>query len=174
MQKLTVRRVYMVTLLWTGLDRFRQVWASQNRCEVLFFLNRESHALQIRPTPKTCVQFSNCTSKVVETAFRHASSKVWTGVKCKFSWAHLQGPYVVEKLWISRVRMWNFTRIGRKAKMSQLLKIPARRRSHQPPLGQPQKGVNCNFSWPRYEKESLKNSQSRKLKYAVSAGWAKR
>ena len=52
----------------------------QDRCEVLFFLNRESHALQIWPTPKTCVQFSNCTSletlrpcQVVETVLRHAS-----------------------------------------------------------------------------------------------------
>ena len=29
-----------------------QVWTSQNRCEPLFFLNRESHAVQIWPTPK--------------------------------------------------------------------------------------------------------------------------
>ena len=60
--------------------RSGQVWTSQNRCEVLFFLNRESHAPQIRPTPNTCVQFSNCTSletlrpsEVVESALRHAS-----------------------------------------------------------------------------------------------------
>ena len=77
---------YMVPVLWTGLDRFGQVRTSQNRCEVLFFLNRESHTLQIWPTPKTCVQFSNHTSletlrpsKVVETALRHAS----IGVRCE-------------------------------------------------------------------------------------------
>ena len=34
---------------------------------------------KILPTAKTCVQFSNCTSKVVETAFRHAS----IGVRCE-------------------------------------------------------------------------------------------
>ena len=59
------------------VDMLGQVWTSQNRCEVLFFLNRESHALQIWCTPKTCVQFPNRTSlktlrpsEVVETAFR--------------------------------------------------------------------------------------------------------
>ena len=45
-----------------GSDKFRQVWTSQNRCEALFFLNRESHAVQIWPNPQTCVQFSNRTS----------------------------------------------------------------------------------------------------------------
>ena len=45
---------YMVTVLYR---RSGQVWTSQNRCEVLFFLNRESHALQISPTPQICVQF---------------------------------------------------------------------------------------------------------------------
>ena len=34
-----------------------QVWTSQNRCEVLFFLNRETHALQIWPTPKPACSF---------------------------------------------------------------------------------------------------------------------
>ena len=89
-KKMTARRAYMVTVLWTGLDRFVQVWASQNRCEVLFFCNRESHALQIWPIPKTCVQFSNYTSletlrlsEVVETAFRHAS----IGVRCEPVWS---------------------------------------------------------------------------------------
>ena len=37
---------------WSG-----QVWTSQNRCEVLFFLNGESHALQIWPTPKPACSF---------------------------------------------------------------------------------------------------------------------
>ena len=76
----------MVTVLWTGPDRFGQVRIGQNRCEVLFFLNRESHAVQIRTTTKTGVQFSNRTSleilrpsEVVETALRHAS----VGVSCE-------------------------------------------------------------------------------------------
>ena len=29
------------------VNRFREVRTSQNRCEALFFLNRESHAVQI-------------------------------------------------------------------------------------------------------------------------------
>ena len=81
-----VRRAYMVTVLWTGSDRHGQVWTSQNRYEVLFFLNRESHAVQNWPTPQTCVQFSNRTSletlrpsEVVKTVLRHAS----IGVRCE-------------------------------------------------------------------------------------------
>ena len=73
----------MVTVLWTGSDRFG---TSQNRCEALFFLNCELHAVQIWPTPQTCVQFSNCAaletlrpSEVVETVLRHAS----IGVRCE-------------------------------------------------------------------------------------------
>ena len=76
----------MITVLWTGSDRFGQVWTSQNRCEALFFLNRESHAVQTWPTPITCVQFPNRTwletprpSEVVETALRHAL----IGVRCE-------------------------------------------------------------------------------------------
>ena len=68
------------------VDRFGQVWTNQNRCEALFFLNRESHAVQIWPSPQTCVQFSNRTlldtlrpSEVVEKALRHAS----IGVRCE-------------------------------------------------------------------------------------------
>ena len=69
----------MVTVLRTDADKFLQVWTSQNRCEALFFLNRESHAVQILPPPQTCVQPFNRTSletlrpsEVVETALRHA------------------------------------------------------------------------------------------------------
>ena len=80
------RRAHKVTVWWTGSDRFGQVWTSQNSCEALFFLNRELHALQIWPTPKTCVQFSNRTSlealrpsKVGETALLDTS----IGIRCE-------------------------------------------------------------------------------------------
>ena len=70
----------MVTVLRTGSGKFGQVWTSQNTCEALLFLNRESHAVQICPTRQTCVQFSNRTSletlrpsEVVETALPDAS-----------------------------------------------------------------------------------------------------
>ena len=39
------------------VDRLRQVWTSQNRCEALFFLNRELHAVQIWPTHKPVCSF---------------------------------------------------------------------------------------------------------------------
>ena len=65
--------------------------------------------------------------------------KVWTGVKCNFSWAHLHRRYGVGKLLISLARIWNFTRIGRKIKKLWVLIISAQRQSHQSPLGQPKK-----------------------------------
>ena len=57
----------------------------------------------------------------METALRHASvgvrcELVWTGVKCNFSSVQLHDQYVDGKLPISRVRVWNFTRIRRKTK----------------------------------------------------------
>ena len=70
--------------------------------------------------------------------------------------------------------MWNFTSIGPKTKKLWLLKIPARRPSEQPGLGPPQKGVNCNFSSPQFNKPSaLESSRSRTLKYAVQQDWPK-
>ena len=82
------------------------------------------------------------------TSSRFICRKVWTGVKCNFPLEHFQKRYIVGKLSISWVRMWNFTRIGPKTKKLWLSIIPALRRSYQPRLaGQPQKGVNRNFSW---------------------------
>ena len=72
------------------VHRSKKVWTSQNRCEVLFFLNRESHALQIWPTPETCLQFPNRISlgtlrpsEVVESGLRHAS----VCVRCELVWS---------------------------------------------------------------------------------------
>ena len=56
-KKEIARRAYMVTILRTGSDKFGQVWTSQNTCEALFFLNHESHAVQIWPTPKPACSF---------------------------------------------------------------------------------------------------------------------
>ena len=39
------------------VHRFRQVRTNQNRCKALFFLNRESHAVQICPNPKAVCSF---------------------------------------------------------------------------------------------------------------------
>ena len=81
-------------------------------------------------------------STTLQSGGKSASSrfnwhKVWTGVKCNFSWAHFQGWYVVGKLSFSRVQMWNFIRIGPQIKNLWLSIIPALRRSYQPRLGQP-------------------------------------
>ena len=98
--------------------------------------------------------------------------KVWTGVKCHFSSAHHHNQYVDGKLSISRVRMWNFTRIGRKTKKLRLSINPARRLWP---------GTTHKMVWTTTflrrnstSRTSLQSSRSRKLRYAVSAGLAKR
>ena len=75
--------------------------------------------------------------------------KVWTGVKCNFSSAQLHDRYIVRKLSISRVRMWNFTRIRRKTKKFWLSKIPAQKAVV---CDHPQKGVNYYLSSPQLDK----------------------
>ena len=173
----------MVTVLRTGSDKLGQVWTSQNRCEALFFLNHESHAVQIWPTLQTCVQFSNRTSletlrpsEVVETALRHASNwrKVWTGVKCNFSWVHFQNWYIITKLSLSRVRRWNFTRKGLKTKKLWLLIIPALRRSYQPRLGKAKTVWTTTFLGRTWTSHTLfKSSQSRSLSMQFRHDWPK-
>ena len=103
---------------------------------------------------------------------RFSWRKVWTGVKCHFSSAHHHNQYVVGKLSISRVRMWNFTQIGRKTKKLRLSINPARR---QWP-GTTHKKVWTTIFLRRNStsRTSSESSQSRKRRYAVSAGLAKR
>ena len=48
--------------------------------------------------------------------------------------------------------MRNFTRIGPKTKKLWLSINPALRLFEQPGLGKPQKGVNCNFALPEFDK----------------------
>ena len=89
--------------------------------------------------------------------WKHASSrfswrKVWNGVKCNFSSPQHQVWKIVGKLSIRRVRIWNFTRIGPMTKKLWLSIVPVQRPSEQPGLGPPQKGVNCNFSSPEFDK----------------------
>ena len=98
--------------------------------------------------------------------------KVWTGVKCNFSSAHHHNQYDVEKLSINRVRMWNFTQIGHKTKKLRLSINPARR---QWPGTTHKKVWTTTFLCRNSTSDtSLESSRSRKLKYAVSAGLAKR
>ena len=103
---------------------------------------------------------------------RFSWHKVWTGVKCNFSLAQLHDRYVDGKLPISRVRMWNFTQIRCKTKKLWLSIIPARR---QWPATTHKKVWTTTYlhrNWTSHT--SLESSRSRKFKYAVSAGWAKR
>ena len=103
---------------------------------------------------------------------RFSWRKVWTGVKWNFSSAQLQDRYVDGKLQISRVRMWNFTQIRLKTKKLWLSIVPARR---QWPATTHKKVWTTTYlrrNWT--SRMSLESSQSRKLKYAVSAGLAKR
>ena len=83
---------------------------------------------------------------------RFSWRKMWNGVKCNFSSAHHQDQNIVGMHLISRVRMWNFTWIGPNTKKLWLSINPSRRLFKQPSLGTPQKGVNCNFSSPEFDK----------------------
>ena len=98
--------------------------------------------------------------------------KVWTGVKCNFYSVHHYGQYVVGKLSISQVWMWNFTRIGCKTKKVRLSINLARR---QWPGTTHKKVWTTTFLRQNSTScTSLESSRSRKLQYAVSAGLVKR
>ena len=173
----------MVTVLRTGSDKFWQVSTSQNPCEVLFFVNRESHAVQIWPTPTPACSFLTVPrSKLYDSpkwwkriSSRFSWRKVWNGVKCNFSSVHHHVRNTVGKLSIRRVRMWNFTRIRPKTKKLWLSIVPVQRPSEQPGLGPPQKVWTATFLGRTWTSHTLfKSSPSRKLKYTVSAWLAKR
>ena len=53
--------------------------------------------------------------------------KVWTGLKCNFYSAQHHDQYVIGKLSIRRVRIWNFTMIGPKTKKLWLSIVPVQR-----------------------------------------------
>ena len=116
----------MVTDLWTGLEKFEQVWTGLNRCEVQLFLNRETHALQILPTLKPACRC--LTVPLLETTtlrsggnsplLRFNWRKLWSDVNCNFSSAQLHELYVVWKLSIRPVGMCIFTRIGCKKRVT--------------------------------------------------------
>ena len=154
----------MVTVLWTGSDKFGQVWTSQKRCEVLFFLNRESHALQIWPTHKTSVQFSNHTSletlrpsQVVETAPRHTS----IGIRCELVWSatFLRRTTAtntsLESSQLAEFECAISARYDERQKKLWLSIISAWRPSERPGLGQTMKGVDYNFSWQLLDESSI-------------------
>ena len=160
----------MVTVLWTGSDRFgHAVLTSLHGLPPNF-----THALKIC-LGRFLSPFRS--ARLIESGGNSPSSrfswrKVWTGVKCNFSSVQLHDRYVNGKLPISRVQMWNFTRIRRKTKKLWLSIIPARR---QWPATTHKKVWTATYLcriWTSHP--SLESSQSRKLKYAVSAGWAKR
>ena len=164
------QRAYMVTVVWTGSDRFG------------YTVSTSLHGLPPNFTHavKICLgRFLSPfrTARLIESGgnsppSRFSWRKVWTGVKCNFSSAQLHDRYVNGKLPIGRVRMWNFTRIRRKTKKLWLSIIPARR---QWPATTHKKVLTSTYlhrNWTSLT--SLESSQSLKLEYAVSAGWSKR
>ena len=146
----------MVTVLWIGPNKSGQVRTGVKYYFPHRWVPRSSNLAH----PQTCVQLSNRTSfnsTTLRSGGISASScfswhKVWTDVKCNFSSPHHHVRKIVGKLSIKRVRMWNFNRIGPKTKKLWLSIVPARRSSEHTSLGPPQKGVNCNFSWPEFDK----------------------
>ena len=160
---MTAQRAYMVTVLCTGQDRFGQVRTGGK----YYFSSTVSRTLSkfgLPPKP-ACSFLTVPRSKLYDhpkcgNSFSLCFNwrKVWTGVKWNFSSAHLHGSYVVEKLSFSRVRMCNFTRVGPKTKKLWLSMNPAQRPSEQPSLEPPQKGVNCNFPSPQFNKLSISDA----------------
>ena len=160
----------MVTVLWTGSDRFGYA--------VSTYLNgyppNFTHALKIclgsflSPfrSPRLIGSGGNSSSS------RFNWLKVWTGVKCNFPSAQLHDRYTVGKLPISRVRMRNFTRIRRKTKKLWISIIPAQRQWSATTHKKVWTTTYLRRNWTSCT--SLESSRSRKLKYAASAGWAKR
>ena len=160
----------MVTVLWTGSDRFgHAVSTSLHGLPPNF-----THALKI------CLgRFLSpfLSARLIGSGGNSPSSrfswrKMWTGVKCNFSSAQLHDRYVDGKLPISRVRMWNFTRIRHKTKKLWLLIFPARRQWRATTHKKVWTTTYLCRNWTSHT--SLESSRSRKLKYAVSAGLAKR
>ena len=142
----------MVTVLWTGSDRFG------------YAVSTSLHGLPPNFTNalKVCLgRFLSTfrSARLIRSGGNSPSSrfnwrKVWTGMKCNFSLAQLHDRYVIRKLPISRVRMWNFTRKGRNTKKLWLSIIPTLRRSYQPRLGQHKKRVDYYFSLLHLDKPS--------------------
>ena len=137
----------MVTVLWTGSDRFGYAVSTSLHGLPPNF----THALKIclgsflSPFRSARLIRSGGNSPSSHFSWR----KVWTGVKWNFSSAQLHDRYVDGKLPISRVRMWNFTRIQRKTK-----KVMAFDNSGTKAVAcdDPQKGVNYHFSSPQLDK----------------------
>ena len=122
------------------VDRFGQVWSccfdiSARIPTKLHTRTKKCLGRFLSPFRSARLIGSGGTSPLSRFSWR----KVWTGVKCNFSSAQLHDQYVVGKLPISRVRMWNFTRIRHKKKKLWLLIIPARTLLEQPGLGPPPK-----------------------------------
>ena len=160
----------MVTVLWTGSDRFGHAVSTS----LQGFPPNFTYALKnflgkfLSPFQSARLIGSGGNSPSSRFSWR----KVWTGVKCNFSSAQLHDRYVDGKLPISRVRIWNFTRIRRKTKKLWLSIIPARR---QWPVTTHKKVWTTTYLYCNWTSHtSLESSRSWKLKYAVSAGWAKR
>ena len=159
----------MVTVLWTALDKFgHAVSTSLHGLPPNF-----THALQIC-LGRFLSPFRS--ARLIGSGGNSPSSrfnwrKVWTRVKCNFSSAHHHGQYI-GKLSINRVRKWNFTRRRRKTKKLQLYIIPAR--EHWPVTTHKKVWTTTFLRHNWTSRTSLESSWSRKRKYAVSAGLAKR
>ena len=137
----------MVTVLWTGSDRFGHA------------VSTSLHGLPPNLTHTLKIHLGRFLSPFRPARLigsggnsplsRFSWHKVWTGVKWNFSSAQLQDWYVDGKLPISRVRMWNFTRIRRKTK-----KVMAFDNSGMKAVAcdHPQKGVNYHLSLPQLDK----------------------
>ena len=142
------------TYVQTSLDKSEQVWST------IFPQPWVPRSLNLAH-PQTCVQFPNCTShetlrpsEVVESALHHTS----VGVRCERVWSAT----FLHRTTMSE-RSLESSRLGEfkceispwedlRQKKLWLSIVPAQRPSEHTCLGPHQKGVNCNFSWPEFDK----------------------
>ena len=160
----------MVTVLWTGSDRFGHAVSTSLHGFPPNFTHALKNILGRFLSPFRSARLSRRGGNSPPSRF--SWHQVWTGVKCNFSSVQLHDRYVVGKHLISRVRMWNFTRIRRKTKKLWLSIIPARRQWPVTTHKNVWTSTYLHRNWT--SRMSLESSRSRKLKYAVSAGLAKR
>ena len=138
----------------TSLDKTEQVWSTIFPQPWVPRSLNLAHPpnLRVVSLPYLARNPTTLRSGGISASSRFSWLKVWNGVKCNFSSPHHHVRNIVGKLSIWRVWMWNFTRIGPKTKKLWLSIVPARRPPEHIGLGPPQKGRNCNFSWPEFDK----------------------
>ena len=146
----------MVTVLYVGPDKSGQV---RTGVKYYFSSTVSPTPFKFSPPRKPACSFLTSLetlrpSEVVESLIRHAS----VGVKCELvGCATFLRRTTMSKISFESSRLGEFEceiSPGQDLRQKKLWHsiVPARRPSEHTGLGPSQKGVNCNFSWPEFDK----------------------